>query len=291
MLSTIQEKPNRRSFRLYILFLPAVALLAVMGWGLTDLVLKSFRDFDAFSHTEGALSLDNYRSLISSGLVRETVVRTIVMATVITVAALLLAIPFSYVVASVDSRLFRLFLITATFIPVLTGDITRTFAWLIVFGRQGLMASVASWVGIDMPDLLGTPFAVGLGSLQVMFPLAVLLLLPAYQRVPPEVEEAAATLGASARQRWIQVILPLIRPGIAAAAAVSFTVGMAEFASPALLGQGQFDYVSNLIESIVLGRDNLYLGSALGVSLLVIVLGVVTVISAFGTRRTVGAEK
>lgn len=259
------DTQTRPSARLYVLFVPAVVLLTIMLWGLGDLVWKSFHTFDAFTYTEGPASTQNYRDVWSADLTRTTLIRTVLMAATVTAVAVTVAIPYTYVIVTVSSRWLRLLLITATFVPVLTGDITRTFAWIIVFGRNGLIASTGDALGIDVPDMLGTPLAVGVSSLQILFPMAALLLLPAYQRVGPNLEEAAATLGARPLQRWRHIILPLLRPGIAAAVAVSFTVGMAEFASPALLGQGRFDYVSNLIQSIVLGRDNVYLGSALGI--------------------------
>jgi putative spermidine/putrescine transport system permease protein len=115
-------------------------------------------------------------------------------------------------------------------------------------------------------------------------PLSVLILLPAFQRVDGQLEQAAATLGARPMRVWTAVILPLIRPGIAGAAAVCITVSMTEFATPGLLGQGVRDYVANLVQSVVLGRDNVYLGSAIGLSLLVLVMALVTVVLVVGQR-------
>ena len=109
-----------------------------------------------------------------------------------------------------------------------------------------------------------------------------MILLPAFQRVDIQLEQAAATMGAGPFRVWTRVIIPLVRPGITGAAAVCITICMTEFANPGLLGQGVRDYVANLVQSVVLGRDNVYLGSAIGLTLLVVVMIVVTILLLVG---------
>ena len=172
--------------------------------------------------------------------------------------------------------------------PILTGDIARAYGWLVILGREGHPLAHRA-IGLGRPELLGTLWAVGIGTVQILVPLSVLILLPAFQRVDDQLEQAAATLGARPWRVWTGVILPLIRPGIAGAAAVSITVSMTEFANPGLLGQGVRDYVANLVQSVVLGRDNVYLGSAIGLALLVVVMVLVTLILVIGQRSRASA--
>ena len=200
-------------------------------------------------------------------LIRTVFVRTVLMTLLSTVVAILIALPLAYVMTRTTSAGCGCSPVTI-FLPILTGDIARAYGWLVLLGREGLL----SWVIGGDPGMLGTLWAVGLGSVQILIPLSVVILLPAFQRVDTELEQAAATMGAGPFRVWTRVIIPLVRPGITGAAAVCITICMTEFANPSLLGQGVRDYVANLVQSVVLGRDNVYLGSAIGLTLLVAVM-------------------
>jgi putative spermidine/putrescine transport system permease protein len=266
------------------LVLPGVVLVSLLAVGIGLLAWRSFHEFDPFLFEQGELSTVNYREVVETPLIREVFVRTILMAFVTTAIALTLAVPTAYVMTRLRSRPLRLVILVAIFLPILTGDIARAYGWLVLLGREGYFPWLTEQLGLGSPQLLGTLWAVGIGSIQILVPLSVLILLPAFQRVDGQLEQAAATLGARPYRVWTAVILPLIRPGIAGAAAVCLTVSMTEFATPGLLGQGVRDYVANLVQSVVLGRDNVYLGSAIGLSLLVVVMVLVTAVLMLGQR-------
>jgi putative spermidine/putrescine transport system permease protein len=266
------------------LVLPGVVLVSLLAVGIGLLAWRSFHEFDPFLFEQGELSTVNYREVVETPLIREVFVRTILMAFVTTAIAITLAVPTAYVMTRLRSRPLRLVILVAIFLPILTGDIARAYGWLVLLGREGYFPWLTEQLGLGSPQLLGTLWAVGIGSIQILVPLSVLILLPAFQRVDGQLEQAAATLGARPYRVWTAVILPLIRPGIAGAAAVCLTVSMTEFATPGLLGQGVRDYVANLVQSVVLGRDNVYLGSAIGLSLLVVVMVLVTAVLMLGQR-------
>jgi putative spermidine/putrescine transport system permease protein len=270
------------------LLLPGLLLVSLLAAGIVLLAWRSLHAFDPFLFKQGGLSTVNYRELAETPLVREVFVRTVMMALVTTAIAVALAVPTAYVMTRLRSRALRLLMLVAIFMPILTGDIARAYGWLVLLGREGYVPWLTDLVGLGRPALLGTLWAVGIGTVQILVPLSVLILLPAFQRVDGQLEQAAATLGARPWRVWATVILPLIRPGIAGAAAVSITVSMTEFANPGLLGQGVRDYVANLVQSVVLGRDNVYLGSAMGLTLLVLVMVLVTVILVVGQRSRAG---
>lgn len=268
-------------FGSFLMMLPGIALVSILAAGLVLLAWRSFHSFDPFLFREGPLSTANYSAVVQDDLIRTVFVRTLLMTLVSTVAAILIALPLAYVMTRTTRRWVRLLLLVTIFLPILTGDIARAYGWLVLLGREGLL----SWVVGGDPEMLGTLWAVGLGSVQILIPLSVVILLPAFQRVDVQLEQAAATMGAGPVRVWTRVILPLVRPGITGAAAVCITICMTEFANPSLLGQGVRDYVANLVQSVVLGRDNVYLGSAIGLSLLVIVMVLVTVLLVLGQTR------
>ena len=268
-------------FGSFLMVLPGLAFVSILAAGLVLLAWRSFHSFDPFLFRQGPLSLDNYRAVVEDELIRTTFVRTLLMTLISTVVAILIALPLAYVMTRTTKRWVRLLLLVTIFLPILTGDIARAYGWLVLLGREGLL----SWVVGGDPGMLGTLWAVGLGSIQILIPLCVVILLPAFQRVDTQLEQAAATMGAGPVRVWTRVILPLVRPGITGAAAVCITICMTEFANPGLLGQGVRDYVANLVQSVVLGRDNVYLGSAIGLTLLVVVMIFVTLLLVLGGTR------
>jgi putative spermidine/putrescine transport system permease protein len=278
---------NRRTrggfarFSSFLMVLPGLVLVSLLTAGLVLLAWRSFHSFDPFLFKQGPFSTENYRDVFEDDLIRTVFVRTLLMTLLCTVIAISIALPLAYVMTRTTKRWVRLLLLVTIFLPILTGDIARAYGWLVILGREGLL----SWVIGGDPGMLGTLWAVGIGSVQILIPLSVVILLPAFQRVDTQLEQAATTMGARPLQVWTRVILPLVRPGIMGAAAVGVTICMTEFANPGLLGQGVRDYVANLVQSVVLGRDNVYLGSAIGLTLLVVVMILVTVLLLFGQRR------
>jgi len=141
---------------------------------------------------------------------------------------------------------------------------------------------VVEQVGLGQLSILGTLWAVGIGTVQVLLPLAILIVLPAVVAIDPNLSDAAETMGARPRQVFRTVLLPQLRIALFAAAAVCFTVAMNEFANPALLGQGLRDYLGNLLYSTYLVLPNPYKGAALGMIMLVVILVGVGLITAVG---------
>lgn len=258
-----------------LLLLPALALMSFLLIGLVTLVSHSLHDYDTFLLRQGAFGLAQYRSVIDDQHFREVLVRTLLMSVVTTLVTLALAVPFAVTMARTPRRWLRLALLIVAFLPILTGDITRTYGWLVVLDSNGPIAWVVERLGLGHLQLLGTLWAVGIGTVQVLLPLAILILLPAVMLIDPDFAAAAQTMGARPRQVFARILLPQLRLALFGAGAVCFTMAMNEFANPALLGEGVRDYLGNLLYSTYLILPDPYKGAALGiVMLVVIVLGV-----------------
>jgi putative spermidine/putrescine transport system permease protein len=254
-----------------LLVLPAIALVAILAVGIGYLAWGSIHAYDTFLGIQGKLSLSQYSSILSDRLFKEDLVRTLSMATLTAVVSVFLAIPFSLVMARVASRTLRLALMVVIFIPYLTGDITRTFGWLAVLGPHGPLVWFCNLIGVRAPDLIGTLWAIGLGTVQVLVPAAVVILLPAVLRLDPELEHAASTLGARPNQTFLHVILPQLRIAAFTAFAACWALSMGDFADPQILGQGIKDYLANFLQNRYLSIGNPPQGAATGVVLIVVV--------------------
>lgn len=265
-----------------LLLLPSLALMSFLLAGLIVLVVHSFHSYDTFQLRSGRLSLSQYTTIFDDPHFREVLTRTLMMAAITSVFTLALAVPFAVTMAHTQRRWLKLTLLVVAFLPILTGDITRTYGWLVVLGANGPVAWIVAKLGLGHLSILGTLWAIGIGTVQVLLPIAILILLPGVLLIDSDLSEAARTMGAKPRQVFTRVLLPQLRPALFGAAAICFAMAMNEFANPALLGDGVRDYVGNLLYSTYLILPNPYEGAALGIVMLVVIALGVGAITACG---------
>ena len=266
--------------RPYLLAAPALLLVSLLAVGILYLGWLSIHSFDSFLLRQGPLSLEQYRRLIeppSGAFYRQTFARTLVMSVLVTGVSLLLGLPVAYVIVRTASRALRVAILVLLLVPFLMGEIVRTFAWYMILANRGFLGWVASLFGIEDGGLLGTPLGVFIGMLQVSVPLVALLVLPAMRRIDPDLERAAATLGAPPRHVWTHILIPLAWPGLAAATVVVLLLNIAEYDMPAILGLGRLPFVANVIGEIYTLQQNLYLGSAFSLVLLLVSTAMIVV--------------
>jgi putative spermidine/putrescine transport system permease protein len=239
------------SIRPYLMLAPALLLVTLLAGGIFYLVYLSFHSFDTFLLEQGPWSLEQYRRLLeppSGGFNLQTLQRTLVISILVTVGSVALGLPVAYFIVRTRSRTMRIVTLVLLLVPFLMGEVVRAFGWSLVLGSNGMVAWVVSLFGNDSGGILGTPLAVWIGMMQVSIPLA--------------------------------------RPGIAGAAAVAFLLSVAEYDMPAILGLGRLPFVANVIRSIYTLQNNLYLGSAFSLVLMVIsTVFVVALVASSGIRR------
>jgi ABC-type spermidine/putrescine transport system permease subunit I len=243
----------------------------VLAAGIAALAWDSVHTYNAFLGTQGKLSLTQYSQVISDPLFRSDLVRTLEMSCLTAGIAVAIAVPFSLFMARSPHRGLRLALIVVIFVPYLTGDITRTFGWLAVLGPHGPLVWLANRVGVNFPELIATVWAESLGMVQILLPAAVVILLPAVLRLNPELERAAATLGARPTRTFFHVTLPQLRFGCVAALTACWALAAGDFADPAVLGQGVKDFLANYLQSRYLDIGDVPEGAATGLILIALV--------------------
>jgi putative spermidine/putrescine transport system permease protein len=265
--------------RRFVALVPGLLLAGSLVAGLAVLLWSSLHSYDSFLAVEGPLSLEQYTGLIGDPQFHTVLVRSLVMAVLAPLVAVAIAIPYALTLTRVRRRGLRLALLIGVFVPMLTGDITRTFGLLVTIGPGGPI----EWLtGLR---LVGNLWGVGIGIVQILLPAAVVVLLPAVLRIDPELGSAAATLGARPYTVFLRITLPQLRVGIVAAFAACFALTMAAFADPAILGRGLKNFVSNFLQDRYLGLGNPPQGAAIGILLLLIVSIGTAVILTVGRAR------
>ena len=178
-----------------------------------------------------------YGAFLASGFRRAVLWRTVETALLTTAAALALGFPTAWAVARAPGR-WRSLLIVAAVFPLLTNTVVRSFAWMIVLGREGLVndALLAAGLVAEPLALLYTQGAVVVGLVYLFTPLMILSLVGVLEGIDGDLTDAAASLGAGPGAAFRQVVLPLAAPGLVVGSVLVFTGAFTAYVTPALMG-------------------------------------------------------
>ena len=215
--------------------------------------------------------------------------RSVRLSLLTTVLALLFGFPTAYFIAtrSERSRDIWLFLIT---IPFWTNLLIRTFAMMEVIRNEGIVNSTLIGLGvIDTPiQIMFTDTAIMLGMLYIYLPLMVLPLYASMEKLDFRLIEAGYDLYATRLQVLWRVIIPLVKPGIIAGSILVFVPSLGAYVTPRVLGGGKNLMLGNLIELQFGQGRNWPLGSALSITLMVIVMAALLVYVRQASKGTAG---
>ena len=176
-------------------------------------------------------------------------------------------------------------------LPFWTNFLIRTYAWILLLNTEGIINKALMGIGlIDMPlKVLYTPPAVVVGLLYGYLPLMILPIYSALERIDPTLREAAINLGATRRETFRQITLPLSLSGAMVGSIFVFVPSVGNFIVPELLGGGKTVMVGNLIRDQFLKARDWPFGSVLALSL-VVMLVVLFAIQARVSRRVSGTS-
>lgn len=251
----------------YLLIIPAIISIGIMFSGLIYLFYVSFNRHDIFKLYVPEFTLENYVKVFTSYGSSMTFIRTFYLSILVSLACIILGIPYAYYMVRTSSPFIQKMLIFFTLVPFFTGDVIKAYGWLVVLGKNGFIAWLSKTL-FDYPlEIINTTLAVFIGLLQIILPLSILIIAPSIAAVNKEVEMAAQNLGATPFQTFIKVVLPLLKPGVLGAFIVSFTISVTEYAAPDLLGGGINDFVANFVYMIMFNAVNYPFSAAMSILL------------------------
>jgi putative spermidine/putrescine transport system permease protein len=221
--------------------------------------------------TDYTLTLGNYQRFIGDGFYLKVIGETIELGLAVTVLSLLLGYPVAFFLARTKNR-WQPVLVYLIFVPMMISLVVRAYGWMVMLGYHGVVNAVLLWLGvIVMPlRLLNSVQAVVLGLVEVLLPFMVVPLLAALKDIQPSVEEAARALGATPRQTFLKVTLPLSVPGMISGSLMVFSLTITAYALPALLGGAQVKMISAIAYDAMLVSYNWPFGSAVGIAMVVV---------------------
>jgi putative spermidine/putrescine transport system permease protein len=234
-----------------------------------------------------AIDLAGYVRVFGDPIYIEIGLRTFRVAAVVTAICVLVGYPLAVLMTGLSRRALAAFSV-CLLVPLFTAFLIRTYAWMIILGRNGVLNKLLLGLGlIDQPvKLLGSPVGVFVGMVHVLLPMATLTMYASFAQIDRSLTAAAATLGASPVRTFVAIYFPLSLPGMMAAGVLVFIVSLGFYITPALLGGPGDTMISQLIVTQVSGLLNLEFGAAISVVLL---LAVLLTLGLAGTVLPLGA--
>jgi ABC-type spermidine/putrescine transport system permease subunit I len=219
----------------------------------------------------GAWSLEHYRRMWQQPSYGRTFWTTFEVSALTTGLCILLGYPLAYFLSELPRRAANLCMI-AVLLPLWTSLLVRTYAWLVLLQRSGLINSWGMALGLWSEPLALVHNLTGtlIGTVHVMLPFLVLPLYSAMRAIDRNTLRAAANLGAGPVRSFWLVFFPLALPGLATGALIVFILCLGFYVTPAVLGGGKVIMVSSRIANDIEMSFNWGAASALGVVLLVL---------------------
>jgi len=248
--------------------IPIVLLICMSTWTSTMFGIERTWDFK------------NYMAIASDSVYATILIRTARIAIVATLLSLLFSYPLAMFLVSLKGRTRSVFLLLM-FLPFWSSYVVRSFTWLPVLGRAGLINQILMWLGIihePIEWLLFNEGAVYVGLVYVYTLFMVLPIFLALDRIDPQIIEAARDLGSKPYQVFLRVTWPLSLPGVWSGCIMVFLISIGAFVTPQLLGGTRGTMIGNVIATQFLNTNNWPLGSALSITLIFLVAGLFAIV-------------
>ncbi|HXV23221.1 MAG TPA: ABC transporter permease [Alphaproteobacteria bacterium] len=261
---------------------PALRRAALMAPGLGWLALfllvpcllvfaLSFFERGLYGGVDYVFTLENYRRALEP-LYRSILINSAWLALLATFVSALIGYPAAYAIAKAPAR-WQSALLVLVMLPFWSNYLIRTYAWIVLLNREGLINRALAELGATQPlPLLYNDFAIVLGLVYGYLPFMVLAIYASLSRLDPALLEQSADLGASAISTFLRITLPLTLPGLAAGSVFVFVLSIGNFITPDLLGGGRRLMVGNLIYKQFLSARDWPFGSSLAFLLIALMM-------------------
>ena len=270
---------HRRSrVRLGLLLASPVGWLVIVYLGsLAILFVNAFFTRDAFSGaTVYVPTLDNFAELLRDPYPGITL-RTLLMATAVTVTCALIALPIGFYMARVASPRVRGALVVAVIVPLWASYLIKVYSWRIILAEEGFLNSVLEPLGLRGPGF--GVVAVWLVFTYIWLPYMILPVYAGFERVPGSLLEASADLGGRSWVTFRRVLLPMVFPAVVAGSIFTFSLTLGDYIAPTEISTTIF--IGNAIYT-TFGGGNFPLAAALSLVPLVIVLAYLLIARRLG---------
>ena len=215
----------------YTLLFPGIVLLCFF------LVLPLLSSLIPTVFPESSFSLQLYIDFFKDSYFMAVLGRTLSISLIVTIFCAVLGLPAAYVISGVSKK-WRGILIALTLFPLLTNSVIRSFAWITILGKNGVINNLLMMFGVihEPMSLLYTDFSIIIGSVYLFLPTMIMTLVGVLENIDDDLLEAAATLGLSPLKGFFKIILQQSLPGMIVGSILVFTGTLTAYTTPQLLG-------------------------------------------------------
>jgi len=254
----------------YLLSAPAMLLYAVLLLvPLLATALLSLHGFSLYKGIDGSYSVANYLDIFGDSYFYEIFGRTFRIALLVTVISAAIGAPEAYILNRMRPPWRGIFLLVALG-PLLISVVSRTLGWALLLGSTGLLNQTLVATGLVKEPLqfMYSETGVVIALVHVLVPFMVISVWAALQRLDPQIENAAVSLGAAPFTILRRIVLPQAMPGVLSGGIIVFALAASAFATPAIIGGRRLKVAATLAYDEFLNTLNWPLGAAVAVLLL-----------------------
>lgn len=233
--------------------------------------------------TDARVTLDNFRKFMDSKYL-DVLWISVKLALQSTVITLVVGYPIAMIIAK-EKPSKRNIMIFLFVIPMWMNFLLRTYAWLTLLGKNGVINFIVTSLGFKPLDLLYHDGAVLLGMVYNFLPFMVLPIYSVLVKIDKSLIEAAEDLGANKFQIFTKITMPLSIPGVITGITMVFMPAVSTFVISRLLGGGQYMLIGNLIEQQFLWVGDWHFGSAISIIMMIFILITMALTSKFDSEK------
>jgi putative spermidine/putrescine transport system permease protein len=227
-------------------------------------------------------TIGNYAKFFTDRFNYSILIDTLLLGVKTTLVCLIFGYPIAWLCARASAR-WQSVLLFLVILPILTSVVVRTFAWIVILGRQGVLNQIAMGLGLvhEPLRLLNTEIGVVMVLAQVQMPLMALPILTVLSKMDPNLADASRVLGAGEWRTFSKVTLPLSLPGIIAGCILTYSASITAFVTQSLIGGARLIYMPLHIYQQAVGANNWPFAAAISIIFMIAVIAVVAVLSLF----------
>lgn len=249
----------------YFLWLGIFILIPLLLVAYFAFTTGDSQNFQTFS-----FSIDNFKRFFTP-IYLNVLYKSVNLALISTVICLVIGYPLAYIISKEKPRI-RNVMILLVVIPMWMNFLLRTYAWLTLLGKNGILSKALSFIGFDNVQLLYNDTTVLLGMVYNFLPFMILPIFSVLLKMDRRLLEAAEDLGANKRTVFTKVIFPLSLPGVITGITMVFIPAVSTFVISGLLGGNKSTLIGNLIEQQFRYTNDWHFGSAMSIILMVFIL-------------------
>lgn len=260
----------------YTLLFPGVVLLCFF------LVLPLLSSLLPTIFPESSFSFQLYIDFFKDSYFMAVLGRTLSISLIVTIFCAVFGLPAAYIISGVSKK-WRGILIALTLFPLLTNSVIRSFAWITILGKNGVINNLLMMFGVihEPMSLLYTDFSIIIGSVYLFLPTMIMTLVGVLENIEDDLLEAAATLGLSPLRGFFKIILPLSLPGMIVGSILVFTGTLTAYTTPQLLGGNKKMMLATLLYQRATALGDWTSASVIALVMIVITFAVMKALNLF----------